>query len=124
MNQVKGKVHLIGETESYGEKGFLKRQLVIDTGEKYQNFVPIVFTQDNVEMLDTISVGDEVTVNVKITGSEWKGKYYANVNGLGIEGQNSQGIEASNEVPANKNKPRGRVADVDTDTPIDDDLPF
>ena len=95
MVQVKGKIHLIGETESVGEKGFRKRQLVIDTGEKYQNFIPIVFTQDNVDILDTISTGNEVTVNVKITGSEWNGKYFANVNGLGIEGQTSQGITAS-----------------------------
>lgn len=82
--EIKGVIHLIEETQEIGEKGFKKRLLVVKTESEYQNLVPIDFTKDNVDLLDSFSEGDAVVVGVNIGGREWNGKYFAAINGWRI----------------------------------------
>ena len=82
---VQGKIKVIGATESIGAKGFLKRLLVIETSETYPQQLPIEFTQDKTSLLDNFNVGDDANVSINLRGSEWQGKYYANIQGWKIE---------------------------------------
>ena len=85
--KVKGTIKILGDTQSIGEKGFLKREMVITTpDEKYPQDLKIEFIKDNCSKLDTFNVGDEVTVTVNLKGSEWNGKYYVSLTGWKIEG--------------------------------------
>lgn len=84
MSILTGKVIRVGETVNVSDK-FKKRELVIETDEKYPQSVPLEFVQDKIEMLDGINEGDTVTVSYNLRGREWNGKYYVNVQGWRLE---------------------------------------
>jgi len=81
---VTGTIKVIGSTEQVSEK-FKKRLLVVTTDDKYPQDIPIDFTQDNVDILDKVEIGQVVTVNINLRGNEWKGKYYLNAQGWKLE---------------------------------------
>jgi len=82
--EINGSVHLIGQTETVGNNGFTKRQLVVATEEQYVQYVPIDFVKDKTSVLDGYNVGDKVNVSVNVRGSEYNGKYYVNLQGWRI----------------------------------------
>jgi hypothetical protein len=82
--ELNGVVHLIGQTETIGNNGFTKRQLVIATSEQYVQYVAIDFVKDKTTILDNYKVGDNVNVSVNVRGSEYNGKYYVNLQGWKI----------------------------------------
>ena len=63
---------VIDETRSYGSRGFQKREIVVDNGEKYPNPVPFCFIRDDCEKGDQLNCGDVIEVNFKMSGREWK----------------------------------------------------
>ena len=70
---VVGKVHLIEETKTYGQKGFRKRLVVLEQDKgRFTNFLPLEFIQDACETVDDLSVGDEVEVWYRLTGRKWQ----------------------------------------------------
>ena len=81
---VSGKIHLIGQTETVGNNGFTKRQIVVETSEQYPQKVVIDFVKDKCSILDSYKVGQEVTVDVNVRGSEYNGKFYVNLQGWKI----------------------------------------
>jgi hypothetical protein len=83
--EILGRVLVIGATETIGAKEFKKRLLVVKTEEQYPQSIPVEFTQDKTFVLDKFAVGDLVKVGINLRGSEWQGKYYANINGWKIE---------------------------------------
>jgi CobQ-like glutamine amidotransferase family enzyme len=83
--EVNGKIIVIGETETIGAKDFKKRLLVVQTDEQYPQSIPVEFTQDKTNLLDKFKVNDLVKVSINLRGSEWKGKYYANIQGWRID---------------------------------------
>jgi len=83
--EVKGKIFIIGETETVGQKDFKKRLLVVETDEQYSQKIPIDFVQDKVGLLDAFQNGQNVTVGVNVRGSEYNGKYYVNFQGWSIK---------------------------------------
>lgn len=127
--EVKGVIHLIKETEVIGEKGFRKRLLVVRTEAKYKNLIPIEFTQDDVDMLDGYSEGDEVSVAINIGGQEWNGKYFPSINGWKIAKTDdapepkSNGSVKSN-ADAKAEKIREKASEATGSQEVDDDLPF
>ncbi len=84
MSILTGKVIRVGETVNVSDK-FKKRELVIETDEKYPQSVPLEFVQDKIELLEGINEGDTVTVSYNLRGREWNGKYYVNVQGWRLE---------------------------------------
>ena len=47
-----GKIKLIGDTKTYGDNGFRKRELVLTTEEQYPQHILIEFIQNNCELLE------------------------------------------------------------------------
>lgn len=82
--QVQGRIKVIGQTEQVGDN-FSKRLLVVETEDTYPQQLPIEFVKDKTAILDKYKVGDSVTVDINLRGSEYKGKYYANIQGWKIE---------------------------------------
>lgn len=113
--EVTGKIKLINETQSFGDKGFRKRELVVTTDEQYPQMIQIEFVQDKCDLLNSFQVGQDVKVSINLRGREWvnpqgDAKYFNTIQGWRIEG-----LENTNENHSN-------TPDlVDNDT---DGLPF
>jgi len=67
---VKGRLHLKGETQQITEK-FSKREFVIQTEDKYPQLILLQLTQDNCPLLSDYNVGDAIDVDINIRGREW-----------------------------------------------------
>jgi hypothetical protein len=82
--EIQGELIVIGETETIGAKGFKKRLAVVKTNEHYPQTIPVEFTQDKTNLLDNFNTGDIVKIGINLRGTEWKGKYFANIQGWQI----------------------------------------
>jgi len=102
---IEGKVVVVTETTQITEK-FAKREIVIETDDKYPQQVMLEFSQDKCQLLDECKLGDLVQIGFNIRGREWNGKYFTRLEGWNIE------IDISNQT-------KNDILDE-----IDDDLPF
>ena len=87
--KVNGKVKVIGETVTF-DSGFTKRVLVLTTDEKYPQHIPIEFVKESISKLDTLTIGQDVSVEVNLRGNEYNDKYYLSLNGWRIDEQTSE----------------------------------
>jgi len=74
-NEITGNVYLIDEEKTYGQKGFRKRQIVIQTEDgAYEQYIPVEFIQDGCDRiyLNELKVGDNVKVGYRLTGRRWQ----------------------------------------------------
>ena len=69
--EITGTIKQIGETKTFGAKGFRKREFVVTTEDKYPQHVLLECVQDNVALLDKFSVGQFIKVGVNVQGREW-----------------------------------------------------
>ena len=70
MNQIKGLVHAIGETETVSDK-FKKRELVINVAGTYPQFISLQLTQDKTSLADKLTIGTEINCHINLRGREW-----------------------------------------------------
>lgn len=112
-----GKVKLIQDAQTFGS-GFTKREMVVVVEDgKYPQEINLEFVQDKVSLLDTVQVGQEVTVTFDIRGREYNGRYFNNLQGWKIQ--------ASEPVAAGDDKPPASDSDVPADfDEYEDDIPF
>lgn len=109
---LKGKVKLVGQTEAVSDK-FKKRELVITTNENptYPQYITVQCTNDKCVMLDNLSVGTEVSLEINLRGREWKSpqgdtRYFNTIE--------CWKVDVIGSAPVIKSLP----------APIEDDLPF
>ena len=70
---VSGVVHLVEPTKTYGQKGFRKRLVVLEqAGDRFTNYIPVEFIQDNCELADDIHEGDQIEVTYRLSGRKWQ----------------------------------------------------
>jgi hypothetical protein len=70
---VRGTVHLIEETKSFGQKGFRKRLVVLEQDKgRFINYIPLEFVHDGCDTVDELSVGDDVEVSYRLSGRRWQ----------------------------------------------------
>jgi hypothetical protein len=122
-----GTIKVINETQTFGEKGFQKREVVITTNEQYPQDIIIEFVQDKCSILDKYKVGQDVTIGINITGREWTNpqgevKYFNSIKGWKIEtsANELEVVEAETVATYQKNKPTPTNAQPEPDN----DLPF
>jgi single-stranded DNA-binding protein len=103
MNEVtiSGKVKFVDEVREFGNNGFRKHQIVIETGDgRWDNPIPVEFTKDNIELSKNLQVGDQVKIESRINGREWQGKdgttkWFTSINGFKITNESSEFAEES-----------------------------
>ena len=90
--KVRGIVHFIDETKTYGQNGFRKRLVVLEQDkQKFTNYVPIEFTHDNCDTVDQLKVGDDIEVDYRLSGRKWQKdaksevKYFLNAEGMSFQ---------------------------------------
>ena len=119
--EVQGSIKMIGETKTFGDNGFRKRELVVTTLDQYPQHILVEFIQDKCDLLNNFQVGQSVNININLQGREWVNpqgevKYFNSVQGWRIEGV--QGGDSPQVPPAEAFEP---VADLPEE---DDELPF
>ena len=86
--EVKGKVHKIGSSETFGN--YEKRELVIKTDEQYPQTISIEFGQGKCnEYIDKLTIGQDVTIGINLRGREWTNpqgdvRYFNSINGWSV----------------------------------------
>ena len=94
-----GKIKLIQEAKTF-ESGFTKREMVVIVEDgKYPQEINLEFVQDKVALLDSLQVGEEVTVSFDIRGREYNGRYFNNLQGWKIVSASEQSQYAQEEPP-------------------------
>lgn len=70
---VRGVIHLIDDTKTYGQKGFRKRMVVLEQDNgRFTNYIPIDFVQDGCDSADALNVGDDVEIQYRLSGRKWQ----------------------------------------------------
>lgn len=128
MNQslVRGTVHHIESTKTYGQKGFRKRLVVLEeTGARFTNYVPVEFVQDSCDSVDDMNIGDEVEIAYRLSGRKWQKdsnaevKYFVNVEALSFKVLTGAG--SSNASAAGSEDANAALNEVEYD---ENDIPF
>lgn len=82
--ELQGKAVVKNPIEYIGQNGFFKQQLIIETQEQYPQKLPIDFVKEKTALLEAVSIGQLVTVQVNLRGSEHNGKHYLQLQGWKI----------------------------------------
>jgi len=70
---VRGNVHVIEDTKTYGQNGFRKRLVVLEQDNgRFVNYLPLDFIQDACDSVDELNVGDEVEISYRLSGRKWQ----------------------------------------------------
>ena len=88
--EIQGRIKQIFPSQTMGQNGFEKRDLVIVTEEQYPQTIIIQFTQQRCDLLESLQVGQNVKVYINIRGREWTNpqgeiKYFNTIEGWKIE---------------------------------------
>ena len=126
--KVKGVVHVIEETKTFGQKGFRKRLVVLEQDNgRFQNLIPVEFVQDGCDQADSLNVGDEVEVSYRLNGRKWQRdpqsevKYFLSCEATNFKVLSGSGAshEHADAYAADPNDDLNQAAFED-----DDDVPF
>ena len=115
--EIQGRIKTIFATETVGQNGFQKRDLVITTDGQYPQDIIIQFAQGNCTLLDNLQVGQIVKIHFNLQGREWTSpqgevKYFNTVVGWKIEliqttnvAQQQQPVEQTPQQPVTQATP-------------------
>lgn len=103
--QLTGAIHEIGQTQEVSDK-FKKRDLVVMCAEnpQYPEYIKLEAHQDKTGLLDTMSIGDTVTVDFNLRGRPWTNKegvtQYFNTLAIWNINNDAAGVAQPANVPA------------------------
>lgn len=124
--EVQGKIKMIGETQTFGNNGFRKREVVVTTEEQYPQHIMVEFVQDKTDLLNNYNVGQNVKISINLRGREWvnpqgETKYFNSIQGWRIEN-----IEQANQASDMPPVPPAEAFEAANDLNEEDhdDLPF
>ena len=81
---IEGKIIKIFDAVKVSET-FTKRELIIETDDRYPQTVKIDFTQNQTSLLNDKQEGQTVKVYFNVRGRQWQDKYFVSLNGWRIE---------------------------------------
>lgn len=130
--EITGTLIVKEETQSYGQSGFLKRKIVIETLDQYPQKIPIEFVQGKSDLPDPYNINEQVTVSYNLRGNEHNGNYYLSLQGWKIQRVPLTGGQAPPAQPELPNEPESpgpndmKPSALATPLPAeqDDDVPF
>lgn len=120
--EMKGKIKVMMDEQRF-DSGFYKREFVVTTQEQYPQDIKFELMKEKTEMLNGLSVGDEVVVRFDVRGREWNGNYYVNLNAWKLEANTASAPAAAGE-SAPQSAPLPSAEPIDLSAEDDDDLPF
>ncbi|MEN8773307.1 MAG: DUF3127 domain-containing protein [Akkermansiaceae bacterium] len=121
--ELTGTLKVLQDTQTFAS-GFSKREFVIEVPDgKYPQLIKFGALKDKISILDSVSIGDELSVTFDVRGREYNGNYYVDLNAWKISksgggGGNQEGAPA--DPP-----PSSFDSSFDSEPdPSDDDIPF
>lgn len=125
--EVQGRVKMIGETQTFGNNGFRKREIVVTTEEQYPQHIMVEFVQDKTELLNSYKEGQQVKISINLRGREWvnpqgETKYFNSIQGWRIEAIQPEGSADPSLPPVPPADAFAPATDLKEDD--HDDLPF
>ncbi|SMC43777.1 DUF3127 domain-containing protein [Cellulophaga tyrosinoxydans] len=125
--EVQGKVKMVGETQTFGNNGFRKREIVVTTEEQYPQHIMVEFVQDKCDLLNNVSVGQPVKIGINLRGREWvnpqgETKYFNSIQGWRIESVQAESNASAGIPPVPPMNAFEPADDLNEDD--HDDLPF
>lgn len=142
QNELSGRVEFIGEIKEF-ESGFRLRDLVVQIGDQFPQFITVQFIREDCEKLDELKLGMEVTVGFYLNGRKWDSpdgtRYFNTLRASKLEITDDKGLSEPNdsvshstEAPQPKKKftdpgpkPVNDVENTSESLPEEeDDLPF
>ena len=113
--ELTGTIKVIMDTQTF-DSGFSKREFVVTTADsKYPQDIKFEMIKDKGAVLDAFGEGQEVKVTFDVSGNEYNGKFYVNLQ--------AWRIEAEGEIPAPKS-PEFPAADDEAQEEATGPLPF
>jgi len=101
--------------------GFSKREFVVEVPDgKYPQMIKFECVKDKTSMLDSVRVGDAVKVAFDIRGSEYKERFYVNLNAWKLTKADSAGSGGDEGGRYNSSLD----AQFDNEPDASDDIPF
>lgn len=119
--EMKGKIKVMMDEQRF-DSGFYKREFVVTTQEQYPQDIKFELMKEKTEMLNGLSVGDEVLVRFDVRGREWNGNYYVNLNAWKLEANAAAAPASGGGAPESAPLPSAEPIDLSAED--DDDLPF
>jgi translation initiation factor IF-3 len=124
--EVQGKIKFIGDTQTFGNNGFRKREVVVTTEEQYPQHIMVEFVQDKTDLLNNFKEGQQVKISINLRGREWTNpqgevKYFNSIQGWRVEAI-QQDASNGNMPPVAPAKAFEDADDLNEDD--HDDLPF
>ncbi|MCA9123903.1 MAG: DUF3127 domain-containing protein [Planctomycetaceae bacterium] len=126
--KVRGVVHLIEETKTYGQKGFRKRLVVLEQdNDRFTNYIPFEFIQDACDSVDDLNVGDEAEITYRLSGRKWQKdaksevKFFLNAEATAFKVLGGNPSATKGQAPADEGDPNAGLAEAAYD---EEDIPF
>lgn len=118
--ELTGKVKVVQDAQTFGS-GFTKREFVVTVEDgKYPQEIILECVQDKVSLLDSLTVGQEVTVTFDIRGREHNSRWFNNLVAWKVSGGE---VDQHNQDKANGYQPQNNNNPAETDE-YGDDIPF
>lgn len=131
--ETQGTIHSIGETQTFGQNGFTKREFVIKvTGEgenpAYPNYLALELTKDKCALMDQYQLGQEIIAHFNLSGRLWAAQGKPEKCFTSLQAWRIESPEASFGGTAPAGGSGGNGFNVNDFTPssnnFDDDVPF
>lgn len=100
--ELEGTLKQLFETQTFAS-GFAKREFVVEVPDgKYPQMLKFECVKDKISMLEGVKIGDPVKVAFDIRGSEYKERFYVNLNAWKItKGEGGDGESRIERDPVN-----------------------
>jgi hypothetical protein len=119
--ELEGTLKQLFDTQTFAS-GFAKREFVVEVPDgKYPQMLKFECVKDKIAMLDGVRIGDPVKVAFDIRGSEYKERFYVNLNAWKItKGEGGDGESRIERDPVNSSFD----SQFDNEPDSSDDIPF
>lgn len=119
--ELEGTLKQLFETQTFAS-GFAKREFVVEVPDgKYPQMLKFECVKDKISMLEGVKIGDPVKVAFDIRGSEYKERFYVNLNAWKItKGEGVDGESRIERDPVNSSFD----SQFDNEPESSDDIPF
>ena len=116
--EIEGSLKLLLDVQTFAS-GFSKREFVVEVPDgKFPQMIKFECVKDKIAMLDKVSIGDTVKVSFDIRGSEYKERFYVNLNAWKLVKSGG----GSDDEPPRGNSSLDESFDREPD--MSDDVPF
>ncbi|WP_035603274.1 DUF3127 domain-containing protein [Haloferula sp. BvORR071] len=120
--ELEGTLKLIFDVQTFSS-GFIKREFVVEVPDgKFPQMIKFECVKDKTAMLDKLSIGDNVKVSFDVRGSEYKERFYVNLNAWKlVKSGGGSGDDFSQEPPRGNSSLDDAF---DREPNYSDDVPF